>query len=352
VTEERRSGTAKELLTDEQAWDEFVAAGPGSTHLQTTAWANVKRANGWSPRRVAIEVDGGRIGSQILIRRAGRLPWRVGYVARGPVGQPLSADNLVPLTEALRAAARDERLAYLVFEPEVEAGHGLEEALANAGWRRTSHVQPESSRIVDLTRPEEALWSDLRSKWRQYVNKARRAGVSLVEGDEARLPEFYGIYADAYRRVGVTSRSEHSFRIMWRELAPRGMAHLFIAEADGQAQAAMFMLSCGPRIAEVYGGSTPAGNETRANYLLKWEAMMRARDLGFTEYDMYGIPHSGIAHFKAGFGGQEVQYVGAWELVIGRVSGTLLATANGLRLRWVRLRYGRSAAKRQEGAEA
>ena len=33
-------------------------------------------------------------------------------------------------------------------------------------------------------------------------------------------------------------------------------------------------------------------------------------------YDMWGLPNRGIAYFKEGFGGREVRYIGAWDLVL------------------------------------
>ena len=61
---------------------------------------------------------------------------------------------------------------------------------------------------------------------------------------------------------------------------------------------------------------TAAGAELRANYLLKWEAIRRSREEGAATYDLWGLAHPGIAHFKTGFGGREVRYVGAWDLVL------------------------------------
>jgi lipid II:glycine glycyltransferase (peptidoglycan interpeptide bridge formation enzyme) len=75
------------------------------------------------------------------------------------------------------------------------------------------------------------------------------------------------------------------------------------------------LLECGRRVVEPYGGMTAAGADSRANYLLKWEAIRSSRERGFTQYDMWGLAHSGIEHFKRGFGGREVRYIGAWELV-------------------------------------
>ena len=54
--------------------------------------------------------------------------------------------------------------------------------------------------------------------------------------------------------------------------------------------------------------------------------------------------HSGIAHFKAGFGGEEVKYVGAWETAVSP-AGRIVALANSMRARYVKLRHGRWATR-------
>ena len=48
---------------------------------------------------------------------------------------------------------------------------------------------------------------------------------------------------------------------------------LFAQTADGEPLATLFLVRCGPRVVEPYGGMTAAGGESRANYLLKWEAI-------------------------------------------------------------------------------
>ena len=333
------------LETDDAAWDAFVAAAPQATHLQTTPWAAAKRANGWRARRLAVAVDGSALGAQMLVRRAGPLPWALGYIARGPVGADIDAAGLRALTERLREEAGRHRLAYVLFEPEAEAGGGVEEMLADLDWRKAPSVQPVSTRLVDLRRSPEDLWSEMRGKWRQYATKSRKQGIRVVAGNADRLADFYRIHAAAQRRAGVMPRAESSFGLLWRELAPRDMVRLLFAESEdsGEGVAALLIVSCGRRTTELYGGSTAEGNAARANYLLKWEAIVRSRELGFAEYDMWGLPHSGIAHFKAGFGGREVTYVGAWRLDLDRVGTAALSTGIGLRERYVRLRYGRGA---------
>jgi lipid II:glycine glycyltransferase (peptidoglycan interpeptide bridge formation enzyme) len=59
---------------------------------------------------------------------------------------------------------------------------------------------------------------------------------------------------------------------------------------------------------------TDEGADSRANYLLKWEAIVGFKRAGFATYDLWGLATGGIAQFKEGFGGRQVDYVGARDL--------------------------------------
>jgi len=178
-------------------------------------------------------------------------------------------------------------------------------------------AQPARTRQVDLRVDEAALWGDMRKKWRQYVNKARRSGIRVVDASVDRLPEFYSIYRETAKRAGFVIRTYESYLGVWNAFARLGMARLLMAEGpDGVGLATLFLLRVGDRVIEPYGGMTEAGAECRANYLLKWEAIRTSREQGAASYDMWGLSHEGIEHFKAGFGGREIKYIGAWDLVL------------------------------------
>jgi lipid II:glycine glycyltransferase (peptidoglycan interpeptide bridge formation enzyme) len=325
----------RQVETDDDAWDAFVASTRQATWLQTTPWARVKRANGWSAVRAAASFseggEQGTVGAQVLVRRVSGLPWGLGYIPRGPVGlprDPLAAGRVLALlTDRLREVAREHRLANVRMEPEVVSGEGVEQALERIGWRSTRRIQQRLTRIVNLDRPEEEVWQGLHRKARQSVTKARRLGVRVVTADGSRLDDYYRVYTDAAGRAAMFARTLESFRLLWDELAPRGMAHLSFAEFEesGEPVATLLLTSCGDRIFDMYGGTTPAGEARRANYLLKWEALARSRAAGFREYDLWGLPHPGIARFKAGFGGEEVDYLGAWQMGFDRIGNGILS---------------------------
>ena len=260
-----------------------------------------------------------------------------------------SADEIATFTAAVRSGlpAAAGRVSHLRIDPEIELDGPLDPdgalrlALRQADWRPAPPIQPASTRIIDLRPDEAALYGDLRKKWRQYVNKARSAGVVVVDAEGDRLGEFYRIYRDTADRAGFLIRTEQAYRDVWDAYRPAGRARLLFAQsADGESLATLFLVRSGPRVVEPYGGMTQAGADSRANYLLKWEAIRTSREQGATSYDLWGLATGGIAHFKTGFGGREVRYIGAWDLVLDPFGRTVYESAGRARVWWARRRHG------------
>ena len=330
-------------------WDAFVEASDPGSYLQLSSWATVKAVNGWTGYRVG---QAGAIGAQILVRRPRPLPWGFAYAPRGPVAAGWNADAIA----AFSAAVRDDlprlagRVSHVRIDPEIEwdGPHdpegALRAALDDAGWRSARPIQPPSTRLIDL-RPDEAdLWSDLRKKWRQYVNKARSAGITVSDADGDALPEFYRIYQETAARAGFHIRTEAAYRDVWDAYRPGGRARLLFARRpDGEALATLLLVRCGPRVVEPYGGMTGEGATSRANYLLKWEAIRTSREQGATSYDLWGLATGGIAHFKTGFGGREVRYIGAWDLTLDPLGRQVYERGTAARV-WLARRGRPSAA--------
>jgi peptidoglycan pentaglycine glycine transferase (the first glycine) len=338
---------------DHETWDAVVEAADPGSYLQLSGWARVKAANGWAAHRLLVE-DGpaGRVGLQVLVRRPRPLPWGFAYAPRGPVADAWSARTPAAVSELVRSGlvTAAGRVSHLRIDPELEDGVGPDEggaithALRAAGWRPAPPIQPSSTRVIDLTPDEETLFRDLRKKWRQYVNKARSGGIVVVDADGDRLGEFYRIYRETAERAGFLIRTEAAYRDVWEAYRPSGRARLLFAQtAEGEPQATLFLVRCGSRVVEPYGGMTAAGADSRANYLLKWEAIRSSREQGATSYDLWGLATGGIAHFKTGFGGREVRYIGAWDLTLDPLGREVYDTAVRARTWWARRRRGSRA---------
>ena len=310
-------------------WDAFVRGNPRASYVQTSAWATVKANTGWAPELLG-DGEGSGLGALLLTRPIPILPWHFAYAPRGPIPTDWTKATIADFTGLLRHAAapggRLARTAIVRIDPEVDAdvllgARTIEQHLAANGWRRAPDMQPHRTRIVDLTADEAALWSALRKKWRQYVNKARSNGIVIRDVDPTvetdAFDTFHRVMRDVSKRTALPLRSASAFRDVWEAFAPTGESRLLFADdPNGETHAVLLLVRCGTRVVEPYGGMTDAGAESRANYLLKWEAIRSSRVQGATSYDMWGLIGTGIDYFKEGFGGSEFTYVGAWDLAL------------------------------------
>jgi lipid II:glycine glycyltransferase (peptidoglycan interpeptide bridge formation enzyme) len=321
---------ATTLRTDDAAWNDFVAGSSAPSFLQATPWGVVKRPNGWRSARIVVDAPSGPVGAQVLVRHPRPLPKGFGYAARGPIATgPLDADALGAFTEAVRRAAAGLGIAHLRMDPELEDPDGLiASTLRKLGWKPAPEIQPSSTRVIDLTRTEDELLADLRKKTRQSLHKAQDDGTNVISAGAERLPDFHATLAGTMDRVGLPFRSVRFFRDLWDAYAPAGQAMLLLAETpEGEVVSGTFLVGWGTTIVALYGGTNAEGRKRNSKYLVNWEAFRRAKAAGYERYDLWGLPNEGIAYFKAGWGGREVHYVGAWDLVVDPLGARIFETA-------------------------
>ena len=321
---------AAQLRSSDAAWDRFVAESSAPSFLQATPWAAVKRPNGWRSARIAVDGPGGPVAAQVLVRHPRPLPKGFGYAARGPIAQgPVDAPALGAFTDAARRAAPGLGIAHLRIDPELEDPDGsIGSALRELGWRPAPDIQPRLTQVIDLTRTEEELLADLRKKTRQTLRRADGDAVAVVSAGPERIPEFHQTLAGTMDRVGLPFRSAGFFRDLWAAYAPAGQAMLLLAEtAEGQVVSGTFLVGWGRRIVALYGGTNAEGRKLNSKYLINWEALKRAKAAGYTGYDLWGLPNEGITYFKQGWGGRQVDYIGAWDLVIDPLGARVFETA-------------------------
>jgi lipid II:glycine glycyltransferase (peptidoglycan interpeptide bridge formation enzyme) len=309
-------------VTDRNAWNGFVESAPYRSFPQLWEWGELREASGWSPLRIAVGDDPHRPPSavaQVLLRRVPAVGWRLAYVPRGPVGHLDEPRTREAIFAALRSLARTEGVATVKVDPEATPDSPLGQALLAAPWRTAQKVQPPRTRLIDLAPPADELRAAMKKKHRQYVAKAEREGISVEWFDgtsdaTGALDDFYRIYAHTAERAGFVARARDYYDRVWRLFAPTGHVSLAFATRDGERLATLFHFTVGDRAAEAFGGMTDEGADARANYLLKWASIIGFKERGFAVYDLWGLATGGIAQFKEGFGGRQVDYVGARDL--------------------------------------
>lgn len=179
--------------------------------------------------------------------------------------------------------------------------------------------------IVDLRPPEEALLAGMKQKTRYNVRLAERRGVQVRRGQLDDLDLLYRMFAETSMRDGFVIRSRQYYQEAWGRFIQLGAAQPLIAEVDGEPVAAVIPYRFGSRAWYLYGMSRELHRDKMPNYLLQWEAMRWAKEIGCTSYDLWGAPATfdssdplyGVYRFKRGFPTTVVRTIGAWDYPAG-----------------------------------
>lgn len=307
-------------------WDDLVAQDPRGHLLQTWAWGELKGAFGWFPVRFAVERDGALVaGAQVLYRRIG--PVRLGYIPRGPVLVQDDPEVLEVLWRAVHRRSRRMRAVSLKVEPEWRDEFAQRhDSLTAHGFRPSSEcIQPRRTIIVDLSASEEEILARMKPKWRYNVRLSARRGIVVRPGEISDTDAFYRLMRVTGQRDQFAIHSLDYYRRAMELFVSSQRVCLLLAYYEDQLLAGLIAYAFNKHSWYMYGASSNAYRQLMPNHQLQWRAMQWARERGCTQYDLWGVADedpasptaalSGVQRFKAGFGGEVVRYVGAYDYV-------------------------------------
>jgi peptidoglycan pentaglycine glycine transferase (the first glycine) len=326
--------------TSATAWDAALMALPNPHPLQSWAWGAFKARWGWSAAPLLLHVHDEPDGrpplaaALVLKRKLPTLPFSILYVPKGPILDYNHPQLRRVAVAQLEQIAQLERAIFVKIDPDVIHSWGLEderrspigakfiEELQARGWRFSDdQIQFRNTVEIDLTRSEDDLLAEMKQKTRYNIRLAGRREVETRLGGPADFPTIVEMYMETAGRDGFAVRPADYYLDAWRTLYEAGLAQPILAEYGGQPLGAVIVVRYGRRAIYMYGASTDFERQRMPNYLLQWEAIRWSKAQGCEVYDFWGAPDDfvesdplwGVWRFKAGFNGQVVRHIGAWD---------------------------------------
>lgn len=314
-------------VEDVAAWDAALLQLPQPHVLQSWLWGALKARYGWCVRRLLWHVAGQPLAAaQVLLQRRGHL--RLGYIPKGPIVDWDDAAHVVLVLQALEQLAREDALLLLKIDPDVIAnspqGQTVVAHLQRRRWRTASEqIQYRNTMVIDLRADLDTLLARMKAKGRYNIRLAVRKGVTVRPATVADLPLLVDMYTETAERENFVIREPAYYRDTWRAFIQSSQGQGFIAEVGGDPVAMLIMLHFGERAWTMYAGSRRRHRASMPTYLLQWEALRYAQELGCTSYDLWGAPDVfdesdplwGVYRFKSNFGATVVSHIGAFDFV-------------------------------------
>ena len=322
-----RFATAEEI----ENWDKPVTANPnGGNMLQSAAYASVKNGSGWKVRFLVLD-NGASASYNLVLEKSFPLLGRLWYLIKGPDLE--AAADLKAALEACAAFVRGRKLNVFTIkiEPDIVDSEEAQGRLLEGGLIKAPNIQSnDSTALLDISGPEEAVFKAISSRARNAIRRAEREGCEVVRQEHG--PETYRALYDL--KGSMPLRSYEYYAAFWDEFCNRGQGNFFFTYEDGKPSVGAFVINYGAKATYKDGGSTQNRKQYGDSHLVQWAAIRRMQELGCREYDFCGTPPAsrikdkshnlyGMGMFKTSFTKTVTDFVGCHDYVLSPVKHKL-----------------------------
>lgn len=314
--------------------------------LQSYEWGEFRKKTGVKVVRKAF-IKGGKIvdGFTITIHKIPKLNYNIGYLPKG--NSPSEG-----LLKVLKEIGIKYRCIFIQLEPNILKSKKtkLDNSLKNSFHPLFTNY----TFILNLEQSEEELLKNFHAKTRYNIKVAKKHDVKVtIETSEKSFKEYLRLTKETTSRQRFFAHSPDYHMKMWETLKVssyeknRLQAHLMTTKYKNKTLTAWVLFTFHNTLYYPYGASSAENRNVMASNLIMWEAILYGKKLGLKHFDMWGAlgpnpnnkdPWYGFHKFKEGYGGQHVEFVGSYDLVINPVAYQLYKVADKARWTYLRLK--------------
>lgn len=312
-------------ITDSAVWEKFVLNFSQANFLHSWNWGQFHQNLGQSIHRVGF-YQGDKLVGVILsiVEKAKRATYLT--VPGGPLMDWTDAGAVAGFKQEVVDQAKEFNCSFVRVRPQILETSDNAQLFANLGFRvAPMHLHAELTHQLDITQSEEELLAKMRKATRYEIKQAQKLGIKVTSSqNSADIADFYAMQMQTAQRQGFVPFSKSFLEEQFKVFASANQAVLYTARLNQTKLAQAMVIFYGSEADYHYGASAPEGRQYPGAYLIQWEAIREAKKRGLARYNFWGVaPDGETAHrfhgvsvFKRGFGGEDVAYLHARDLVI------------------------------------
>lgn len=310
---------------DPEDLDRYVMQNhPEANFLQTSSWGKVYELDGSKVHYLSLKDRDDIHGTAVIIVKNAKR----GRYLEIPGGPILDWDHepryVKAFMEEVKKLAEQENCVFVRMRPNIDDSKAHVKMIEDLGLVASPmHLHAEHTVMINLRPSEADLLKDMRRQTRYEVRRAEKMGIKVsFDTSKHAFSEFYNLQLETAQRQGFIP-STREF-IMAQHEAFGGAARIYTATLDGRPLAKGLVIMQTPEAIYHEAASTEEGRKYPGAYALQWQVIRDARNLGFKRYNLFGIAppnspkhrYAGVTTFKTGFGGDQIAYLPAHDLVI------------------------------------
>lgn len=288
--------------------------------LQSNEWRKFQEAVG---RKTFSICDGDFSAS--LIEHNLPIVGKYLYIPHGPI---ISEQELINKKhfEKLADLAKKEKAGWIRIEPVNEDILAIiKNTIKNKIIKAPHDMQPKETLIIDISKSEEEILAEMKSKTRYNIKLAEKKGIQVKIVENKNVSEFIRLTEVMAKRQGIATHNKEYYEKML-EIIPENIIKIYVAEYDGKVIAANIVVFYGDTAYYLHGASDDKYKNLMAPHLMQWKQIQDARLASCVKYDFCGVKVNnkkgrsweGITRFKLGFSPntKHVEFPGSYDIII------------------------------------
>ena len=290
--------------------------------LQSPEYAKMNEILGC---KTFMEEFDGKARVLMIVRNAKR--GRYLEIPCGPLVDWKDGKTVEAVFKKIIEVGRQEKCVFVRMRPQLRATPENLKMLEGLGLKKSPmHLAAEHTVIIDLTKSEETLLSEMRRQTRYEVRRADKVGIKVEKSsDEEIFKEFHQIQTETAKRQNFVPPNLKTL-LAEREAFGKNIV-IYRATLENEPVAYGLIIKNGKEADYYEAASTLLNRKMPGAYALLWQVMRDLKKEGYERFNLWGIApagqpnhrYAGVTTFKTGFGGEIVEFVPAHDLVLSKV---------------------------------
>lgn len=318
------------------------------THpLQSWEWGEFKRLNGNRVERIGFFEGNKLVNAFQVTFHVVPGGYTIGYLPKGPMPEEEQI-------KALEQVAKKHNAIFIKMEPNLmlplnsknSGFESIDKFIEDRGGRKGKELFTKYTFLLDLTKTQDELFTNLHSKTRYNIRLAIKKGVQIIDDtSEDGIETFIKLLQETTDRQNFFAHDAEYYRKLWRTMGRSGIMKIFHAVYQDTILVSWIVFLFNGRLYYPYGASSSAHREVMASNLMMWEVIKYGQENGMKSFDMWGAmgpnpdpkdPWYGFHRFKEGYGGELMINFQTYDLVYNQLMYQAFQTAN--KMRWAGLK--------------
>ncbi len=225
--------------------------------------------------------------------------------------------------------ATSNKCVFVRIRPQIINSEKNRRLLKNFGLSVSPmHLTTETTLQLNLDQPLDQILSHMRKNTRYEIRKAEKIGIEIKKSSSPKdIDQFYQLQLDTAQRQKFVPFSKKLLTSEFKTFATQKQAYLYTALLNQKILAQAMIIHYPTESSYHFGASSLEGRKYPGAYAIQWQAIQDAKKRNIPRYNFWGVVEPeqtkhrfyGVSIFKRGFGGDQINYIKAHDLVVNPI---------------------------------